>query len=379
MSMKILHLAETIRGGCGTYLNEIVPFQMQALGAPGVRCLVPAQHLDQLQGIPAGAVAVFDRPARRQGLARFAVAAWREIGRWRPDLIHAHSTFAGAIVRAMSRVRPMPPIVYCPHGWAFDAPRSALARAATRRAERLMAGWAARVIAISEAEARDGRRAGIDASRMVVVHNGIASAHTPERATWEDVRRKVLFVGRLDRQKGVDLLLSAVRGLEAAVSLRIVGNSVVSSELGGPSPNELPHVEFLGWGDREFVARQINACDIVVMPSRWEGFGLVAIEAMRAAKPVVATAVGGLVEIVVDGETGRLVPPQDVRALADALVGSDTAGWAAMGAAGRERFLRLFTSDRMNARLLALYAEVLEQPAPRADAPAASPEAEPLA
>ncbi len=123
----------------------------------------------------------------------------------------------------------------------------------------------------------------------------------------------------------------------------------------------MAHVEFLGWLGHAGVAAQLNAADVVVMPSRWEGFGLVAIEAMRAGKPVVASAVGGLIEIVVDGVTGRLVPAGDAGALGAALSAFDRNGLSQMGDAGRVRFLQHYTSDKTNADLLRLYAEVVHR------------------
>jgi glycosyltransferase involved in cell wall biosynthesis len=169
---------------------------------------------------------------------------------------------------------------------------------------------------------------------------------------------KVLFVGRLDRQKGVDVLIEAVQPLEKRVSTRVVGESVLA---GGLLRRNSEGVEFLGWLDRTAVASQMAACDVVVVPSRWEGFGLVAIEAMRMGKPVVASAVGGLPEIIVDGLTGKLVPPEDSAALTEVLQQLDPAACARMGAAGRERFLELYSIDRTHARLKRLYQAVTER------------------
>jgi glycosyltransferase involved in cell wall biosynthesis len=98
------------------------------------------------------------------------------------------------------------------------------------------------------------------------------------------------------------------------------------------------------------------ACDVVVMPSRWEGFGLVAIEAMRLAKPVVASGVGGLREIIVEGVTGRLVPAEDPVALREALLADSAQRRAQMGSDGRRRFLERYCIDRTHAQLLRLYA-----------------------
>lgn len=365
--MKILHIAESIQGGCGTYLNEIVPLQILQWGEDQIRCLVPAQHVAQLADVPSAVVRTFDRPSRRAGLGALLLAVRSAVREWRPDLLHLHSSVAGAVVRALAWLQPLPSIVYCPHGWAFDAVQGRAARAAVQAAERLLARRAQRIVAISEFERDAGIAAGIPAGRFCLVYNGISVAHEPRHAAWDDARLKVLFVGRLDRQKGVDILLDAVRGLDERIAVRIVGQAVVAA--GDPAGHRrLAHVDFLGWQDKAAVAAQINACDVVVMPSRWEGFGLVAVEAMRAGKPVLASAVGGLPEVVVDGQTGRLVTPGDAGALAAALrdlgdlYRTDRAALQRMGEAGRQRFLARFSSRQTHERLAQLYAE-LRQPA----------------
>jgi glycosyltransferase involved in cell wall biosynthesis len=357
--MKILHVAETIWGGCGTYLNEILPLQTHALGASKVRCLVPAQHVAHLSSVDPAVIETFNRPGRLAGLPRLATAIAGMVRRWQPDLIHAHSTFAGAIVRSMSLVTPVPPVVYCPHGWVFEVEQSRRAKAVTQWLERMLSHRCRMIVAISAAEMHQGEAAGIKPEKIQVIPNGIRDLVLADRVAWDDARLKVLFVGRLDRQKGVDVLLDAVRGLGASVCVRIVGDQVLTGQLSLAASNTLPHVEFLGWMGHAEVAAQLNAADLVVMPSRWEGFGLVAVEAMRAGKPVVASAVGGLPEIVVDGVTGRLVPVGDAAALGTALVAQNRASLGRMGEAGRARFLHLFTSERTHRALMQLYAEVL--------------------
>lgn len=357
--MKILHVAESIKGGCGTYLNEIVPLQVRALGERQVRCLVPREHAAQLPRVDAALLHTFERPGRLAGLPRLAREIRRVVREWRPDLIHAHSTFAGALARVLPGLQP--PVVYCPHGWVFDVEQPGAARWATAWAERLMSQRCARIVAISEAERRRGERAGIAPRRLVVVPNGIAAEAPGARAAWDTPRLRVLFVGRLDRQKGVDVLVEAARGLGDRISVRIVGDAVVA----GRRPEwgaDAAHLEWLGWQDHAGVAAQLNACDVVVMPSRWEGFGLVAVEAMRAGKPVWASAVGGLREVVADGVTGRLFPVGDVAALRALLAQARRDRLQRMGEAGRQRFLAHFTSDRTHAALLGLYAEVLQRP-----------------
>ena len=109
------------------------------------------------------------------------------------------------------------------------------------------------------------------------------------------------------------------------------------------------------------VQSALEAAAIVVVPSLGEGFGMVALEAMERARPVIASAVGGLSEIVVDGETGIVVPAADADALAEAIVAlaSDLPRAAAMGQAGRERALTQFTPERCVERIEKLYARAL--------------------
>lgn len=357
--MKILHIAETVWGGCGTYLNEIVPLQIDRLGAHNLRCIVPMQHLAHLSDIPDEIIDGFDRPSRKTGLLRLAWATRAAVRAWQPDVIHAHSTFAGAVVRAMSCVQSMPPIVYCAHGWVFDVARWPQVRRMTEAAERVLSHRAKRIVAISQAERFSGERAGIRADKLVVVANGISPKVPTQRAEWSDPRIKLLFVGRLDRQKGVDVLLDAVSDLQNHIALRIVGEQVVSGAPSLAAANTLAHVEFLGWQDKQGVAAQLNACDAVVMPSRWEGFGLVAVEAMRAGKPVIASAIGGLPEIVLHDITGHLVQPDNAHALAATLATLNADRLEHMGRAGYARFLECFTSKRTNDGLMQVYAEAL--------------------
>lgn len=359
--MKVLHVAESIWGGCGTYLNELLPLQFETFGATNVRLLVPKEHVSMLTNVAPEAIATFRRPSRALGLLRLPLRLAETIKRFRPDVIHAHSTFAGAVVRLS--VKPWtqtPNVVYCPHGWVFDTAGNALTRRLMQAAERIQSRRCAAIVSISQAEKSAGEAAGIAADKLILIPNGLQPSNLTNRlAAWDDTRTKVLFVGRLDRQKGVDVLIEALRNLQDSVCARIVGTSVLSSDAG---PQNLPNVEYLGWLDQEAVASQINACDVVVMPSRWEGFGLVAIEAMRAEKPVIASAVGGLPEIVLDGVTGRLFPVGDSGALARHLTSHTREKLAQMGRAGRDRFLSLYCIGKTHGQLVALYRAVGHRP-----------------
>lgn len=357
--MRILHVFETLPGGPATYLNEIVPAQIEALGQDNVRVLVPDAHMSFVKNIPMSSVSNFVRKRRSTALPALAIAVARQVKAFKPDIVHAHSTFAGAIVRAISALPgSFPPVVYCPHGWVFDMQTLGILQHPARSIEKALVPLSRMIVAISEHEYQQGLKAGIPAHRMTVIENGISSK-PPEivPAEWTDERTKVLFVGRLDRQKGVDILLDAAAQLGDKAVFRIIGAHVTNRNDLKRAP--LSNVEFLGWRSAEEIAGQMAVCDVVAMPSRWEGFGLVALEAMRSHKPVIASAVGGLQSVVSDGITGVLFPAGDHLALARAISSRDFQGWARLGVAGHARFLERYRSERTNQELMDLYRSIL--------------------
>ena len=358
--MKILHVAETGKGGISSYLNEIMPLQSEAWARDQVKLVLPASHGEQLLAVDAAQIIAYDRPDRSvRSLWNLTKSVTHTVKTFKPDLIHAHSTFAGVLVRLMYGWRPgRPIIIYCPHGWAFNMQIPAWQRWAYTVIEQLLALVSDGIIAISKHEASEARRIGIGFSRLAIIPNAISRTAPPAAAaTWQDQRRKILFVGRLDQQKGFDVLAEAVRGLEDRVVVRVAGEGVVGKSASITAGN----IECLGWLSAAEIEGQLHCADAVVMPSRWEGFGLTAVEAMRAGKPVIATAVGGLPEIIVHGITGRLVEPNDANALRHALLADAPDVLQAMGAAGRQRFLRLFTIDRLHTQIMALYASHAHQ------------------
>jgi glycosyltransferase involved in cell wall biosynthesis len=171
-------------------------------------------------------------------------------------------------------------------------------------------------------------------------------------------------VGRLIPIKGHLVLLRALaraRARAPGITLDVAGRGPLAPALKGYA-RELgleEAIRFLGFVSP--VEEAIEGGAIVVVPSLGEGFGMVALEAMERARPVIASSVGGLPEIVADGETGLVVPPADVDALADAIfaLAADLPKAAQMGAAGRVRALEQFTPERCVERIEELYVRAL--------------------
>lgn len=360
--MRILHIAETAQGGVGTYIAEILPDQARRYGEDHVRALVPIQHAGHLGGVDRRLLTTWNRRDRSPlGIGRLAMAIRREVAAFMPTMIHAHSSVAGGVVRLMYGWKTPPfRIVYCPHGWAFDRSSSGLKRRLIEGIERSLAPAADRIVAISQHERDEALRIGIELDRVALVLNGIADLPAVRPARWDEDRIRLLFVGRMDEQKGFDTLLDAVEPLHDRVALRVIGKAVAGPTTARRRRSE--QIDYLGWRSLAEVATEIAAADVVVIPSRWEGFGLVALEAMRGRRAVVASDVGGLHEIVVDGVTGYLTPADRPDQLMRVLTLHDRATWHTMGRAGRARYEELFTARRMNDELAALYDDLIRSP-----------------
>jgi len=343
--MKILHVAETVRGGIATYFNELHPRQRASFGSDNVYYVVPSDHRNDLTGIEDAQITVFQRNGRSlSGLWQMAVTTLQQIRQAKPDVVHIHSTFAGLVLRPLllqHRGRG-PRVVYCPHGWAFSRKTSRLSHEITKFVERILAQVTDQIICISTDELKAADAAGIARKRLTLVHNGLSTQRqrpAGERANWSTRKTKVLFIGRLDRQKGADVLIEAARSLTDVIDVRIIGSSVVGKRQDVVLP---ANVSLLGWRERGQIEAHLQEADLVVVPSRWEAFGLVALEAMRAFKPVIASRVGALPEIVEDGVTGVLCEAASVQALVTALRQAIKLDLPKVGLRGYERFRRMY-------------------------------------
>jgi glycosyltransferase involved in cell wall biosynthesis len=275
----------------------------------------------------------------------------RELARLQPGLVHTHLVH-GDVYGALGAGDV--PVVSTKHN---DDP---FRRGPFRYVERLLTRRATRVIAITEALRRfcvDD--VGLPPAKVAVVHYGLDDLPGP----WEESpavelpadARVVLCVARLVHQKGVDL---AVRALERVRETEPRAALVVLGE--GPERPRLAAAGVYLPGRVGDVASWYRRSELLVHPARWEGFGLALLESMLAAKPVVATRVSSAPEIVLDGETGLLVAPEDPEALADAVLSllGDPARAAAMGDAGLARARSEFSVAKMAGRTAAVYASV---------------------
>lgn len=280
-------------------------------------------------GIPAN---VLHRPWRVLFVPSLLVSFRRAAARAArdADLVHAHWLGAGAVAATLGK-----PYVLQVHGTDLVLGRRfpLLARPILRRAAVVVAG--------SEALAADARALG--AHDVRVVPTGVP---IPPEVVPSEEPPHILFVGRLSEEKGVLELADAARGLPLVVA---GSGHLVSRVPGVVGP--VPPRELGGYYDRAAV---------VAVPSRREGYGLVAREAMAHGRPVVASAVGGLLEAIEDGVTGVLVPPRDVAALRQALeeLLADAGRRTRLGVAARAHAVERFSREAEADSLLAVYTGV---------------------
>lgn len=281
------------------------------------------------------------------------------------DVVHAHGLRAGVDAGLAAR-RGGRPVVVTVHNLIRPDISGRLKSVLYRRAERAVVTLADLVLAPSRDIAdhlrtfvRDG-----DGARIEALHVAVGQAAVVRRSR-DEVRAElgldagshlVVTASRLSPQKALHVMIDAVADLDDVV-LAIVGSGELEAELKAQAAarNIGARVRFLGF--RDDVADLVAAADVACLSSVWEAVPLAAQEAAFLGTPVVATDVGGTRELVEDGVTGRLVPPNDAGALTDALADvlrdPDTA--RAYAAAAREKVVAEFSAEKMLQRLGEIY------------------------
>jgi glycosyltransferase involved in cell wall biosynthesis len=276
------------------------------------------------------------------------------------DVVHTHSEGPLLYGTAAARLARVGRVIHTRHhGPDLGNPRHILALMA------LAARCVDRVVCVADDGARHARAEGVPAAKLVTVWNGIDLARFACRGPVSG--GPAVAVGRLSPEKDHATLLHAVAlaiRAEPAFRLEIAG--------GGPCAAELKDLAArLGLGDAVRFLGQVDdvpallaRAGLLVQPSLLEGIALTLLEAMARGLPVVATRVGGNPEVVVDGQTGRLVPPRAPAPLADAMLGlwRDPETSRHLGRAGRDRAERCFDVRRTVARYEQLYVGIDERP-----------------
>jgi glycogen synthase len=382
--MKVLMLTREypphIYGGAGVVVDQLTQALVRRMavevrcfgersGAPGpiqVRGYTPWERVGSGRDRPLYAPAL-ETLSIDLAMARDPVDA---------QVAHAHTWYAdmaGLLVRTLHRI----PLVVTLHSmeplrpWKADQLGSGYLLSTW--IERTAVEAADRVVAVSHRMREDIlQHFRVDPARVVVIHNGIDPERyrrTAERGALDrlEIRQPfVLFVGRITDQKGIFDLLEAAAALPPQVQVVLCASAPDTPEIEERLRRSVAGRPALRWiGEMlpvDEVIELYSHAAVFCCPSVYEPFGLINLEAMACETPVVASAVGGILEVVEDGVTGLLVPPRRPRELAAALttVLADQERARAMGAAGRARVEARFSWASVAARTEALYGEAIE-------------------
>lgn len=290
------------------------------------------------------------------------------------SVVHTHNSKAGFLGRLAAHLAGVPCIVHTIHGFAFHDCESAARRRLFVGCERLAAGWCHALIAISQPMIDWAAQEHIAPGRTIEkIYSGIevdafsnALPHPTIRraADWADTDLVIGFFAKLWAGKGhADALqaLALARRTEPRLKLLLIGEGPLEDELRAQAAELKLGDSVCFAGFRADIPALTAACDICILPSYFEGMGRVVLEGMAAGKPVIASRVGGIVELIRDGETGLFITPGRPDELAAALLrlAADPVLRARLGHAARQAVNAEFSAPCMTGRIVAVYDRLL--------------------
>ncbi|CAB3750307.1 glycosyl transferase family 1 [Burkholderia puraquae] len=375
--LRIALVVEAAGGGVAVHLTDLIA-GLRARSNVEIHLIAPlgARFDDAMLAGAAAQCNTFHRlPLRRDVGAhdlRGVLALRRLLRRIRPDIVHSHSSKAGALARLCRGPWKQ---IYTPHAvYTLNPTLSPAKRAFYGRVERVLGNACSdAVIAVSQDEADHLHALGIARDRIRLVENGV----TPPRLLAGQAARIALgladntfvvgFVGRFDHQKGVDRLVRIARLLDERYGKRLQVVAIGSGDFdraAGDEARDLPaNLRIAGRVDE--ARRYFSAFDLLALPSRYEGFPYVCLEAVAARVPMVAMQVSGATELIAEHHVGLSVPNSDDPAAFAAMVGrlvDHPAAYRLM----RDQCTRAyahFSADAMVDRTLAVYHDLLQEKA----------------
>lgn len=356
--MKILHVGEYVSGGVATYIRTLIDGLQNYYDIENYLLMSEYKSQKEWGSIPKK---VFYYKYKRNIINIFsAIKQIHEvIEKVNPDIIHVHSTWAGLFVRLPYLFRKRKAkIIYQSHGWAFLMDTSKYKKNVYALVERILSIPTDKIINISNYEQNQAIKYGFNKNKMIMIYNGVEDKVNKSnlKLNWDRNKINLLFVGRLDKQKGLDLFLDVYNKMEMDnIHLYVIGTSVLDSSL----PKDTEYVTYLGWVANKDIDVYYQACDAVIMPSRWEGFGLVAIEAMKNSKPVIVSNRGALPELVKNGINGYIFSMENINTLEVILKNLNKKELVTLENCARKIYEDKYTANIFCEKILAVYKSIL--------------------
>ncbi|RJX69707.1 glycosyltransferase [Vibrio sinensis] len=299
--MKVLNVSETTQGGIETYFESLsrssqVDNHFLAIGYERSDVAIKPSKFRPFNVLVLFYIVIF-----KLGIKQY-------------DVLFLHSTFSGLLrpliypIAKYHNVR----LCYCSHGWAFDIEyeqqwKNTIYRNIYIAVERILAIFCDQIYCISRYEYNSAIEIGIQSRKLKLVWNGVRPSNQVSVISRSSDQINLLFVGRLDKQKGLHIFLQTLEAIDLA------GCNVVLTVIGEPVRNDCPELDILlakpwaglqinrlGWVANQELDRFFAQSDLVIVPSLWEGFGLIVAESLRNGTPVLASKVGSLAHMISD-------------------------------------------------------------------------------
>ena len=357
--MKVLHIGEYVNGGVATYLKTLINGLKQYKDVDNY--LVMSKYKsDTNWGDIEKKITYYEYKRSIFNIFKAMIFIYKFINKIQPDIIHVHSTWAGVFVRfPLLFIKKKSKVIYQPHGWSFLMDISQLKKNIYIFIEKILSIPTDKIINISNYEQNKAIEYGFNKSKMVMIYNGVEDKKNTGsmKIAMDKNKINLLFVGRLDRQKGLDIFLKTYEKYEFPnIHLYVIGTSVLDNTV----PKSTAKTTYLGWIDSKDIDTYYQACDAVVMPSRWEGFGLVAIEAMRNSKPVLVSNRGALPELIKDNINGYVFYLENSNTLKDVLQKLNKKSLIVMGNNNEKKFYGNFRDKIFIKHIYNLYKNLYE-------------------
>lgn len=328
--IRILHAAQAA-GGVDRYIRMLLKYLDKEKFENVLVCSQDFHEQDYR-----GLVDSFEQVEMTRAIGGNDLKAIREIRalikKYNPDIVYAHSSKAGAIAR-VADIGLKNRCVYNPHGWAFNIRCSAKKKAIYAMIEKIAAPFCDKIICISDAEKQSALDKKIcKEDKLQVIFNGV-DIEAYENGAHGAVKRQDLnipedafvvgMVGRISQQKAPDVFIKMAKQVKDEVPnahFIIVGNGNQEDEIRKYAKDNgfSDSLHITGWVDNPM--SYVELFDVACLLSRWEGFGLVLPEYMMAGKPIVASKVDAIPNIIKDGENGLLVEVDNAKETSKAIL-----------------------------------------------------------
>lgn len=358
--IKIIHVGEYVQGGVATYLQTIIGIDKEQISE---WLFISDEKSVHSWSLDDKHIIYYSYHRGLMGVFSAMKVFYKIMKKEKMDIVYCHSTWAGVIARVpLLFFSKKPKVIYNAHGWAFTMQVAEWKKIIFALIERMLCHVTDCVVNVSNFEYKIAIAYGLPKEKMRVLYSGsnYVKNRCLKKKIFDESAINILFVGRFDPQKGVDFLLKTFqRCSRFDLHLHLIGDSVLSTNKYNNINDDRIH--FLGWVPHEKMMEYYYSCDVVIMPSRWEAFGLVAIEAMKYKKPVIVSDRGALPELIKDNYNGYIFEMENEASLMEVLNKLEKNKLKKLGENSFRAFEINFAGDKMRNKMKDLYIGLLSE------------------